>query len=167
MRILHAIEREQQRCLHRLQCREELILAPGRKRCDLGGDSLVGDIAELVPERAHVGALYLAPVTPGELQQLTGSRIVTLLREAHIEHALGVPREHHSHRMHTVDGLGAFHGAARLAVRGQAQPSSASARSMSPSIGFTAVTTTRRCEPVRSRRPLRRPRQAWPSSSIT
>src|SRR5262249_61783788 len=113
-----------------------------------------------------VDPLYRPLVAPGQLLDLARPRVVAPLRETHGEDTVRVPREHDPHRVHAVDDFAVLDRAARIA-RGHAQLSSASARSMSPSIGFTAVTTTRRCAPVRSRRPVRWPRQAWPSSSMT
>ena len=46
VRILHAIERQQQRCAHVGERGEQVILAPGAKRGDLRGHALVGDLTQ-------------------------------------------------------------------------------------------------------------------------
>ena len=116
-------------------------------------------IAKLLTKRVHVDALHRTLVAAGQLFDRAGARVIALLGETHREDAIRVTLEHDPHRVHPVDDLAVLHRAASI-VRAHAQLSSASARSMRPSMGFTAVTTTRRCEPVRSRRPVRWPRQA-------
>ena len=121
--VLHAIERQQQRRAHRLQCREELILTPGRERGDLGRNALMRHIAELLTERVRVDALHRTLVAAGQLFDRAGARVVALLGENHGEDAIRLPLEHDAHRVHAIDRLaGPAHARRR-------QGSSASARS--------------------------------------
>src|SRR3569833_284395 len=106
-------------------------------------------------QSVRVDALNRTPLLLGELVNLPDARIISRVGEAYRHHTLRMLVQQHPDRMHSVNSLCVL------------QASSTRSRSMSPSIGFTDVTMTRICAPVRSRRPVRRPVHACPSSSIT
>ncbi len=167
MRVLHAIQRQDDRRAYRRKRVQQIILGPGCQRGDLRCHALVADVAEQVLERVGIDALQRPAVTLGEFPDGTRARILAALRQQHVQHALRLALEQRPDCMHAVDGLRGLHRRSRQRrARFFGISSSARLRSISPSIGFTEVTTTLMCEPVLRRRPLRRPRQACPPSSI-
>ena len=124
---------------------------------DLG---LVGDVAQQLLQCVYLDALHRSLVASRQLVDGAHARILAAFGDAYAVHAFGMPLQHDAHRVHAVDRLGALHCSLCRRPSGRGYASCASARSTRPSMGFTAVTSTRTCAPVRSRRPVRRPRQA-------
>src|ERR1700733_8997363 len=82
-----------------------------------------------------------------ELDELADAGVVAPGRNAQAQRALRTPQQKRAHRVQTVNRLALW------------LHSSTSSRSMSPSMGLTAVTTTLIWPPARRRRPCPRPRQ--------
>jgi len=105
VRILHAIEGQNQRVRGVLQGRNQLILGPRRQRNNFRGNALMRDIAQLLLEDLGIDTLNGSIVSTSQLVYLTHSRIVTTLRDSDRIHPLGMPFQHHAHGVQAVYGL--------------------------------------------------------------
>jgi hypothetical protein len=109
VRILHSIECQDERLLRYLSgglhSGEEVVFRPGRQRADLSRNSLVGDIAQLLPQDSRIDPLQRDLTPAGKLVDFADPRVVAALGYAHGTHALRVLLEHHPHGMQPIDGL--------------------------------------------------------------
>ena len=104
-------------------------------------------LAQQFLELARVRAFDRQAVPLGKRAELAHSRIVASRRKLQAQNAIRGAHEKRAHGVQTEDALDA------------PRHSSTSSRSISPSMGLTAVTTTFTWPPARSRRPWRRPTQ--------
>src|SRR6185437_8024189 len=106
------------------------------------------DVTQHLLQCVRVDPLHGPRMLPCEFLYPPNPRVIAALRQTNGNNALRVPLEHHAYCVQAVDRLCALHA------------SSANSRSTSPSMGFTAVTTTRTWVPIRKRRFFRLPTHA-------
>jgi hypothetical protein len=109
VRILHSVEGNDDGLLRYLSgglhSDDEIVLRPGRQRADVGRNTLMTDIAHLLPEDLSIHSLHRDLTPAGKLIDLADAGVIAALSYPHRTHALRVLLEHHPHGMQAIDGL--------------------------------------------------------------
>ncbi|MEJ0006161.1 MAG: hypothetical protein WDM77_07170 [Steroidobacteraceae bacterium] len=109
MRILHAVQGQDQWALHLIQRTEQIIFAPRSQRQHLGRDPLMSHIPQRLLQSLRIHPLYLGAVLARQSLNRAYPWIITALGQLQRQHPIRMAFQQRLHGVQPIDQLTVTH----------------------------------------------------------